>query len=182
MSIVVNQIREQRNLRGMSLRSLARELGISASQMSKIETGKTKLTVSVALRIADILKVPASNFLSSSKPKATGRRTITRNNSAEVQSTQGMRLESLCADFKEDHNLYWKVTITAKSFEEVGGWRQHPGQEFIFVIRGKLQLLSEYYDPIILNEGESVLFDSEQPHAYVAPEGTVDVLMINSMV
>ena len=35
-----NAIRTQRTRKGISLRSMATELGISASQLSKIETGK----------------------------------------------------------------------------------------------------------------------------------------------
>ncbi len=93
-----------------------------------------------------------------------------------------MHLESLCSDFKEDHNLYWNVTITASNLDEVGGLRQHPGQEFIFVVSGKLQLLSAYYDPVTLGAGDSILFDSEQPHAYVAVDGPVNVLMVNTVI
>lgn len=179
---IENEIRNQRTLKGISLRSLARELGVSASQLSKVETGKAKLTVSAALKIADILQVPASKFLSTGKPQATGRRTITRKHSGAAQNTPGMHLESLCSDFKEDHNLYWNVTITASNLDEVGGLRQHPGQEFIFVVSGKLQLLSAYYDPVTLGAGDSILFDSEQPHAYVAVDGPVNVLMVNTVI
>jgi len=75
---VESQIRKQRNLRGVTLRGLAKALGISPSQLSKIEIGKAKLTVELALKIADILQVPATVFLSKAKPHFTGRRTITR--------------------------------------------------------------------------------------------------------
>ncbi|MCT9827277.1 XRE family transcriptional regulator [Pseudomonas corrugata] len=179
---IESEIRNQRSLKGISLRALANTLGISASQLSKIETGKAKLTVTLALKIADILQVPASKFLSTGKPKATGRRTITRKQSGGIQTTPGMHLESLCSDFKEDHNLYWSVTIDASSFDDVGGWRQHPGQEFIFVVSGKLQLLSAFYDPVMLSAGDSILFDSDQPHAYVAVDGPANILMVNTVI
>ncbi|MNC66521.1 Cupin domain protein [compost metagenome] len=74
------------------------------------------------------------------------------------------------------------MTIDASSFDDVGGWRQHPGQEFIFVVSGKLQLLSAYYDPVTLSAGDSILFDSEQPHAYVAVDGPANILMVNTVI
>lgn len=178
---VQKQIRSQRNLKGISLRSLANELGISPSQLSKIETGKAKLTVEGALKIANVLKVPATTFLSPAKHHATGRRTITRKKSGSVQTTAGMRLEALCADFKENSNLFWNVTITASNLDENGGYRQHPGQEFLYVLSGQLQLLSGLYEPVTLCEGDSILFDADQPHAYVAPGGPATVLMVNSV-
>lgn len=178
---VESQIRKQRNLRGVTLRGLAKALGLSPSQLSKIEIGKAKLTVEVALKIADILQVPAAVFLSKAKPHFTGRRTITRRNTGSVQTTPGMKLEALCSDFKGDHNIYWCATITASNFEEIGGWRQHPGQEFIYVISGQLQLLSTFYEPVTLHEGDTILFDADQPHAYIAVNGTVKALMINGM-
>lgn len=174
-----NAIRIQRSRRGISLRSLATELGISASQLSKIETGKSKLSVDLALKIAGLLEVPASVFLSKGSPSAGGRRTITRASQEDQQTTPGMRFRPLCTEFKDHEVLYWVTTITATDFEENGGWHQHPGQEFFYVLSGKIKLLSQLYETAELNRGDSILFDSEQPHAYVAVDGPAELMMIN---
>lgn len=178
---IENAIREQRNQKGISLRALANDLGISASQLSKIETGKSKLSVDLAVKIAEILEVPATVFLSKGRPTATGRRTITRKEAGEVHTTPGMRFEWLCSEFKDHDVLYLTVTVHATTLEENGGWRQHPGQEFFYVLSGQLQLLSQLYQPVTLNAGDSILFDSDQPHAYVAVGGPAELLMINSL-
>ena len=174
-----NAIRTQRTRKGISLRSLAKELGISASQLSKIETGKSKLSVDLALKIAGLLEVPASVFLSKGPPSAGGRRTITRASQEDLQTTPGMQFRPLCTDLKDHEILYWITTITATSFEENGGWHQHPGQEFFHVLSGKIKLLSQLYETAELNKGDSILFDSEQPHAYVAVDGPAELMMIN---
>jgi len=44
----------------------------------------------------------------------------------------------------------------------------HGGEEFIFVLRGSLQFFMEPYSATILNEGDSVHFDSLMPHGFVA--------------
>jgi transcriptional regulator with XRE-family HTH domain len=179
--LIENAIRQQRKQKGISLRSLANNLGISASQLSKIETGKSKLSVDLALKVAEILAVPATVFLSKGKPTAMGRRTITRNDTGEAHTTPGMRFEWLCSEFKDHELLYLTVTVYATSLEENGGWRQHPGQEFFQVLSGQVQLLSQLYQPTTLNAGDSILFDSDQPHAYVAVGGPAKLLMINSL-
>lgn len=178
---VENAIRLQRTRKGISLRSLAADLGISASQLSKIETGKSKLSVDLALKIAGILAVPASVFLSKGQPTASGRRTITRSLTGDTQKTPGMLFRPLCTEFKDHDILYWVTTITASNFEDNGGWHQHPGQEFFYVLSGKVRLLSQLYEPAELNQGDSILFDSEQPHAYVAVDGPAELMMINSL-
>lgn len=178
---VENAIREQRTQKGVSLRSLATGLGISASQLSKIETGKSKVSVELALKIAELLGVPAAVFLSKSRPAASGRRTITRGQSTEVHITPGMQFGPMCSDFKDHDVLYWNVTISSRTLEENGGWRQHPGQEFFQVLSGEVTLLSGLYEPTLLREGDSILFDSDTPHAYICGEAPARVLMINRL-
>jgi transcriptional regulator with XRE-family HTH domain len=175
------QIRHYRSSRQMSLRELAQHSGISASQLSKIESGKAKLTVDTALKLAGILQVPATLFLSEPRHKAMARRSVTRRARGMKQTTPGMSLEVLCGEFREKHQLFWKVKVTAKSLDENGGWRQHPGQEFLHVLSGTLELHSQYYDQIVLKAGDSILFDADQPHAYVAVGGPAELLMMNSI-
>jgi len=181
MTSAARQIRHYRNIKQLSLKNLAEASGISASQLSKIETGKAKLTVETAMKLAEILQVPAANFLMEPAPKAMARRTITRRNTGTLQQTPGMRLEVLCAEFKEKHNLFWKVQISAGDLEENGGWRHHPGQEFLHVLRGTLRLLSVFYDPVDLSEGDSILFDADQPHAYLGVNGPAEIIMVNTV-
>jgi transcriptional regulator with XRE-family HTH domain len=176
---VENAIRVQRTQKGVSLRGLASRLGISASQLSKIETGKSKLSVELALKIAELLGVPAAVFLSKGKPSASGRRTISRADSTTVHVTAGMRLRPMCSEFKDNDTLYWTVTLSARTLEENGGWRQHPGQEFFSVLSGEVTLLSQLYEPVTLKVGDGILFDSDQPHAYLCGEEPAQVLMIN---
>jgi transcriptional regulator with XRE-family HTH domain len=175
------QIRHYRNSREMSLRELAQHSGISASQLSKIESGKAKLTVETALKLAGILQVPAALFLREPRHEVTARRSVTRRAQGTKHTMPGMKLEVLCAEFKEKHQLFWKVKISAKSLEENGGWRQHPGQEFLYVLAGALELHSQHYDQIVLKAGDSILFDADQPHAYVAVDGPAELLMMNSI-
>ncbi|MBY5401024.1 cupin domain-containing protein [Rhizobium leguminosarum] len=62
-----------------------------------------------------------------------------------------------------------------------GGWRQHPGQEFIHVLSGDLELHTVHYEPLKLSAGDSILFDADQLHAYVALGDDAEILMMNSV-
>jgi transcriptional regulator with XRE-family HTH domain len=51
------RIRAERNRQGLSLRALARSVGVSPSMMSQIETGKTRPSVSTLYTIAQTLRM-----------------------------------------------------------------------------------------------------------------------------
>ncbi|GGK96264.1 helix-turn-helix domain-containing protein [Streptomyces flaveus] len=56
------RIRQARTARGMSLRGLAREIGVSASLISQIETGKSQPSVSTLYAITTALSVPVESL------------------------------------------------------------------------------------------------------------------------
>ena len=47
----------------------------------------------------------------------------------------------------------------------------HSGEEYIYVLEGRIEIHTEFYDPIVLEAGESIYIDSNMGHAYVAAEG-----------
>ncbi|MFE7029665.1 helix-turn-helix domain-containing protein [Streptomyces sp. NPDC057621] len=56
------RIRRARTARGMSLRALAREIGVSASLVSQIETGKSQPSVSTLYAITTALAIPVESL------------------------------------------------------------------------------------------------------------------------
>ena len=58
-----DRLRRIRTSRGMSLRKLAHDVGVSPATISMIETGKTRLSVTRLLQIAAVLEVPSSALL-----------------------------------------------------------------------------------------------------------------------
>lgn len=61
-------VRDAREATGLSLRALARALGVSAATMSELETGKTRMTVVRLHRIAAALGRPVEDLLSADRP------------------------------------------------------------------------------------------------------------------
>jgi len=179
---VGSRVREARKARGLTLQDLSTRSGLSVSQLSKLETGKARLTVDTALVIAGVLQAPVAALLSVPKSSPRARRSITRAGSGIIHQGDGMRFEVLCSDFRDKANVFWRVTLSAQSFEENGGWRSHSGEEFVHVLGGTLELHTIDYDPVILGTGDSILFDGEMEHAYVAlGDEPVVMLMSNSV-
>jgi len=47
---------------------------------------------------------------------------------------------------------------------------RHSGEEYIYVLKGGIKVLTEFYDPVNLGVGESIYLDSNMGHAYVTAE------------
>lgn len=174
-------IRKVRKQHGLTLRALSEDTGLSISQLSKLENGKQRISVDLALQLAGALRVPVTTFLSPPGPNSQARRAITRAGQGLRHEAGNLSFEVLCNDIRDKANLFWRVTVRARTLEESGGWRAHAGQEFIHVLSGQLELHTAFYEPLAMAPGDSILFDGEMEHAYVSAcdEPTV-MLMSNS--
>ena len=59
----MNRIRDFRQAKGMSQKELAVKLGVNQSMISDYETGKVELTLTKAVKIADILECELYDLL-----------------------------------------------------------------------------------------------------------------------
>jgi quercetin dioxygenase-like cupin family protein len=79
-----------------------------------------------------------------------------------------MDYEVLCSDVSNHQQGYLKGTVKTFKFDPEAAWHRHEGQEFLFVLKGILELHTEFYNPLTLNQGDSILFDSSMGHHYVS--------------
>lgn len=56
-SVILAEVRRHRTEKGISQQQLAEKIGISQQAYMKVENGRTKLTVPVLLKIADVLEM-----------------------------------------------------------------------------------------------------------------------------
>jgi len=59
------------------------------------------------------------------------------------------------------------IDVQARSIDELGGLVRHGGEEYLYVLRGSMELHSDLYAPLPLGPGDSVYFDSGMAHGYV---------------
>lgn len=158
--------------RGWSLAEVSDKTGIPTSTLSKIENDKTEMTmdrllrISVALdvNIADILGSPRTEYISGDR----GRRSITRLGEGDIVTSPYGEICYHAGDLLEKRVSPLVATIKAHSIEEFGALHRHFGEEFLLVLDGELSLYTDTYTPVHLKAGESIYFDSEMGHGYVA--------------
>lgn len=160
-----------RRARGWTLNQLSERTGISASALSKIERDKLSPTYANLVRLARGLKVSTSALFGAeaeapSQPE--GRWSVMRMDEGDIVETVGYVHNFLHMRVPERAITPLIVDHKARTLEEFGPLLQHPGEEFTLVLSGLVELHVAGREPVRLRPGDSVYFDSTQPHAYLA--------------
>jgi transcriptional regulator with XRE-family HTH domain len=166
------RLREARLERGMSLRALAQSLGVSASLLSQVETGKTQPSVSTLYAIVSELGVSLDDLLGvtadggrTPPPAPTSAPVQRAADNPVLEMENGVRWERLAIgqDGVADALLVTYAPGASSSVE--GRLMRHAGVEYAYVLEGRLTLQLDF-DEYELGPGDSLHFDSVRPHLY----------------
>lgn len=164
--VVRARLRSLRNTLGLSLDGLAARANLSASTISRIETGKRAISLDVLLPLAGALQVDLDALLTAHRdddvvihpvPSGAGGPTtwmLSRPTSSTIAIK--MRLEP-----------------TDRAPEQ----RVHPGHDWFFVIEGRVRLLLGERE-IVVATGEAAEFATMTPHALAAGDVPAELIMI----
>lgn len=174
-----------RTERNLTLAELAQRTGLPVSTLSKLENGKMELTVDKLLRITLALDINAADIFTPPGHQYAGetsrRRSITRRGEGKIVHSSNGSYIYQAYDLLNKSLTPMIAEITARSIEEFGEFHRHQGEEFVYVIEGELALYTDTYTPAYLSPGDSIYFDSNMGHAYVAlGEGPCRILTVFS--
>ena len=179
-----DRIRQLRQERNWSLAELSKRSGIATSTLSKVENNSLSLTYDRLYAVADAFEMTLPSFIagppSRERTGPTGRYALAKLGSGEIYDTENYASHYLCTSLTRKHMVPCLTTIKARSLEEFGELKVHEGEEFAFVVKGRIEIHTEFYTPQALGEGEAVYFDGGMGHAYInAGEGEAIVLVVN---
>lgn len=158
-----------RTMNNLTLEEASKRTGLARSTISKIENEQISPTFSVMQKLASGLDIELPQLFT--KPKqvqATGRRDITKNGTGTTHLTPTYEHELLAGQFSHKKMMPYKSRIHARSFDDFGEWIRHQGEEFLLVLEGEVQFLTEFYEPVNLGPGDSVYYDASMGHLVVS--------------
>ena len=165
-----------------TLKEMSERCGIPLSTLSKVEHDRLTLTYDKLLQISQRLNIRMSELFAEhddvSEPAVTARRSIGKVDDAVRVTTPNYDYFYLCPELRRKRMIPVLTRVRAKTIEEFGDLVHHPGEEYIHVLEGRAEVHTEFYDPIVLEAGESVYIDSNMGHAYIAAEGCEEVLLL----
>jgi len=175
-------LRSLRARKGWTLKQMSQHSGIPLSTLSKVEHDRLTLTYDKLLQLSQRLQLRMSELFAEQddapEPAVTARRSIGRIEDAIRVNTPNYDYYYLCPELRRKRMIPVLTRVRAKSIQEFGELVHHSGEEYIHVLEGRAEVHTEFYDPIILEAGESVYIDSNMGHAYIAAEGCEEVLLL----
>jgi transcriptional regulator with XRE-family HTH domain len=168
-------LRSLRDRNDWTLKEMSARTGIPVSTLSKVEHDRLTLTYDKLLQLSQRLNIRMSELFAEpgGAPEApvTARRSIGDIDQAIRVNTKNYDYYYLCPELRRKRMIPVLVRIRAKTVQAFGDLVHHSGEEFIYVVEGRVAIHTEFYDPIILEVGQSIYIDSNMGHAYVAAEG-----------
>jgi transcriptional regulator with XRE-family HTH domain len=164
--VVRTRLRSLRNTLGLSLDELAARTHLSASTISRVETGKRTISLDILLPLASALQVDLDELLDvrgdedvviHPTPNSSGERTtwmLSRPTGRTIAIK--LRLEPTTGAVKQ---------------------QVHPGHDWLFVTLGRV-CLSLGDRRIVVDTGEAAEFSTMTPHATAAIDGPAELIMI----
>ena len=181
---VGERLRAARSDRGVSIRALARDLGVSASLISQIETGKSQpsvstlyaMTTALGISVEDVFATPEEGVENDAELPAVldalgperGHRFGPLVPPAERQVLQldsGVTWERL-GQLPHTHVDFLLITYApGGTSSSNGGLMRHLGSEYGFLHSGELSLTLGF-EEFLLRPGDAISFESTTPHRY----------------
>ena len=162
----------------LTLAAVSERTGVAISTLSKIENNQSSPNFDVLVRLADGLGLDLIALLGDSfYTFAHGARTITRAGEGVRYDTPLGLYEALSSEIAMKA-LQPAVVHVPAGRHEPEAMSSHAGEEFIYVLRGTVRFYMEPYSPTVLEQGDSVHFDSLMKHGFVAL-GQEDALMLS---
>jgi transcriptional regulator with XRE-family HTH domain len=155
-----------RNATGLSLAEVADRTGISASTLSRIESGERRVTIDFLERIARALGTTAAAVLADA---ALEDRLLVPTPAVKLAGG----LTGVVLRVEDDGRSLLRVTVPVR--KTLSHTAVHPGTEWLHVLRGRLGLRVGERQ-VTLEPGQTAQFDTNQPHAFGGIGRPADIL------
>ena len=160
---------------GLTLKEMSERVGLPFSTLAKVEHDRLTLTYDKLQAISERLNIRMSELFAEEAAEgaaaANGRRSIATLASALAVTTPNYDYHYLAPELRRKDMIPIFTRLKARSLEEFGAMVRHDGEEFVYVLEGKIVVHTEFYAPVTLSPGESVYIDSQMAHAYTTLEG-----------
>ena len=179
IQLIAERIRELREISGISVDTLARELGVPRDVILQYESGAVDIPVGFLSKIAHKFGIELAAILTGENPRLHIYAVVRKDKGLKVERRkQVASSESLASNFINKKAEPFIVRIEPAAEAGPMEFNSHPGQEFNYVIEGIMKIVIDAHE-IILNPGDAIYYDSGYQHAMKAMnQTTVKMLAI----
>ena len=169
---MAERIKDLREIVGLTTAEMALKTGVSEQEYLACESGKSDLNFAFLYRCALALNVDVTDIIEGSSPRLAGYTVTRKGEGQEIQKAHGMAYFNLASSFK---NRIAEPLYVISDYDESAQNKDidltvHEGQECDIVVSGTLKVqVGDHIE--VLNEGDSIYYDSSTPHGMIATGG-----------
>lgn len=162
---IASRMRGLREDLEMTLEQMADICAVSTNDYIAYESGEKDIPVSILHCISQHCNVEMTTLLFGEDPHMKTYYLTRKGQGTAMERTKAYKYQSLAAGFMDRKADPFIVTVEPN--DKQLHLNSHPGQEFNMILEGTL-LLSINGKELILNEGDSIYFDSNKLHGMKA--------------
>ena len=172
---IAQRIKYLRDAVDMTEEEVAQSVGVPLELYLAYENGEKDIPISIIYSTAATLGVDATELILGEAPRMSEYCVTRKNAGVTIERFPGYSFEALA------HNYIGRdkepMIVTLSSSDERAALYSHSGQEFNYVLEGKIEVTvgSRTFE---LNEGDSIYFTASIPHGQHCNEGTAKFLTI----
>lgn len=170
IKMIAERIKGLRDIYGISAEAMAKELAISLDLYEQYESGTADIPVSILYQLAHKFNMELSSLLTGEEPRLHTYALTRNGRGVSVERRKEYKYKNLASNFIHKKAEPFLVTVEPDSDDAPVSLNSHPGQEFDYVLEGTLQIILGGHE-IVLNEGDSLYYDSSVPHGMKALNG-----------
>jgi len=171
------RIRGIRTINRLPLEEFAKLVDTTPEQLSQFEDGSVEIPVSFLHDVSHCFDISMTELLSGESAKLSVYSVVRKGKGVGVSRRQAYDYQSLAYNFADRTIDPFYITIEPKPENDLIPMLNHAGQEFHYVLDGTVRVKIDKHE-MVLNEGDSIYFDSTYPHSIEALEGISAHLII----
>ena len=156
---------ELREIYEYSTSEVAERLNISESEYVELESGNVEISLGILCEAAGVYNVDVTELLTGDAPKLKMFSIVRGGEGLEVDRNERYEHQSLAFNFINKKIEPFLVTVSPNSEGEY--LNSHPGQEMNYILEGSVKVNISGHE-FVLNKGDTLYFDSSNPHGMEA--------------
>jgi len=172
---ISDRIRELREILDISAADVAGNIGVSLEEYMAYEDGCDDIPIGKLYLISDELGIDPTVLLVGEAPRMADYTLVRSGRGINIERYAGYRFSSLAYNYIDREMEPMTVSLTHS--DEVPGLVTHEGQEFNYVLSGKVAVTVGKRE-FILSVGDSIYFNPSIPHGQRAVDGDAEFLTV----
>ena len=169
---VAERIRTMREITGLSEEEMARCTGVSVEEYARCEEGEQDFSFTFIYKCAKRFGVDPTDLIRGVSPTLSNYTIVRHGDGLPITRRHGFKYLNLAPLFKNKTAEPFFVTMPYSEAEQHVAIKlaSHAGQEFDIVVKGSMKAqIGSHIE--VLNEGDSIYYNSGTPHGMIATGG-----------